>query len=30
MAVLLTIYQNEPDSLNSTYRSALEHLVGKN
>jgi len=30
MAVLLTIYQNEPDNLNSTYRSALEHLVGKN
>jgi hypothetical protein len=28
MGALLSIYQNEPDNLNGTYRTALSYLIG--
>jgi len=30
MGVLLTIYQNEPEHLNSAYQSVLQRLFGQN
>ena len=30
MGTLLTIFQNEPDNLNGTYRGVLDYLIGDN